>query len=342
MSFQIENPLQVADWNDCLLHNQSSFFYTSEWAAVLASAYGYKPVYFTKFAGNRLAALLPVMEINSFLTGKRGVSLPFTDSCSPIAQSQEQLETLISTCLEYALKRGWRSIEFRAGSPLPLPAEPTRLFKHHTLLLEGSLSNLKKKIRASTLRNIRRADRSGVHVSMSRSLLTMRVFHRLNCMTRKRHGLPPQPWYFFEAIFKNVVQRRNGVIFLASYESKPIAGCLFLHFRKHAIYKFGASDGQFHFLRANNLLMWKAIQHYSDFGYQSIDFGRTDTGHSGLLQYKRGWGTRENALYYYRFDTKRRIFLKETRTSPPGYAMLRKMPILLLRLIGHLLYPHVG
>ena len=343
MTFQIYNPLLIADWDDYLYRNdQSGFFHTSAWAEVLTSAYRYRPVYFTEIEEKRIAALLPVMEIDSFLTGRRGVSLPFSDSCAPLAQSEEQLQALIGAALEYACNHNWRWIEFRADDRLPLQAEPTRVFKQHTLALEDSRNDLEKKIRKSTLRHARSADREGIRIARLRSLTAMRDFYRLMCLTRKRHGLPPQPWYFFEALLEKLVQRRNGDVFLALYGNTVVAGAVFLHYRNKALYKFGASDERFHPLRANNLIMWTAIQYYLQSGYQTIEFGRTDAGHSGLLQYKRGWGAKETTLYYYRYDTKRQAFIKNAKTSPPGNDLFRRLPIPILRLIGQLLYPHVG
>ena len=139
MSFQVKNPIHLTDWDQKVgANNNSGFFHTSPWAAVLARAYRYRPVYFTLSAGGRLAALLPVMEINSVLTGRRGVSLPFTDACPPLAQSEEQLQELIHAATRHAVKQRWRSLNIRTDSPLPLPAVPERRYSCHCLELEDS------------------------------------------------------------------------------------------------------------------------------------------------------------------------------------------------------------
>ncbi len=52
---------------------------------------------------------------NSFLTGKRGISLPFTDYCRPIAESGDQLNTLIEKLIEYGKQAGWMHLELRGG-----------------------------------------------------------------------------------------------------------------------------------------------------------------------------------------------------------------------------------
>ena len=54
--------------------SSSSFFHSAAWAQVLQDTYGYTPVYFTCGTPDQLQALLPVMEIDSWLTGRRGVS----------------------------------------------------------------------------------------------------------------------------------------------------------------------------------------------------------------------------------------------------------------------------
>src|SRR6266540_5852058 len=76
------NPLETPGWDNLVLtHPEASFFHSASWAAVLRDTYGHRPHYFCAMKGERLAATLPVMEVNSTLTGRRGVSLPFTDEC---------------------------------------------------------------------------------------------------------------------------------------------------------------------------------------------------------------------------------------------------------------------
>lgn len=343
MQFEIKNPIDLAGWDrDLNAVDASSFCHTAAWAAVFANAYNYRPVYVTHYMRNRLSALLPVMEISSPLTGRRGVSLPFTDSCPALVESDHHFRKLIEFSVGYALSRNWRYLELRTETTLPIVSVPRRRYKRHLLELERSENALKKKIRKSTFRNVKRADRSGVRVEVSHDRKSVSAFYRLNCLTRKRHGLPPQPWYFFEALFQKVIKPRKGDVFLAFFDNKPIAGSIFFKFRQKAIFKYGASDIKYSHYRANNLVMWRAIKHFSRAGYQTIDLGRTETANHGLCQFKRGWGAAEDILYYYVFDARSKTFLPEISPSVPGYSLFSRLPVWLLRLIGHCLYPHVG
>ena len=343
MAFRIENPTSQDKWDsDLSVWPSGSFFHTAAWAAVLVQAYRYRPVYIAHYKRNRLTALLPVMETDSFLTGKRGVSLPFTDACSPLADSDEQLRALIQFALRYAVKHRWRSLTFRTERPLPFPAVTSCQYLYHRLDLRRSDRAIERKVRKSTLRNVRQALRAHVSVRVSQTLQSIREFYKLNCLTRKRHGLPPQPWYFFRAVHEKIIAKRLGHVFIAHLRGKPIAASIFFHFRNQVYYKYGASDLAYQQWRPNNLVMWEALQHYRARGCVMADFGRTEVAHNGLRQFKRGWGADEDRLYYYKYNTKRRVFMSGIQDNPPGYTLLRKMPVSLLRLLGHLLYPHIG
>ncbi len=79
MELTIIDPLTYPGWDQLMLKTDScSFFHTSHWARVLNESYNYTPVYFTAINDTGgISALIPCMEVNSRITGKRGVSIPF-------------------------------------------------------------------------------------------------------------------------------------------------------------------------------------------------------------------------------------------------------------------------
>src|SRR3954464_9442113 len=85
VSVQVVDPLAVANWDALVMALPGhSFFHSAAWARVLEDSYGYKPVYFALVENGALRALLPALEVDSWLTGKRGVSLPFSDACEAL------------------------------------------------------------------------------------------------------------------------------------------------------------------------------------------------------------------------------------------------------------------
>src|SRR6266545_7529701 len=68
-----------------------TFFHTSSWARTLTDTYQFAPCYFVAFQGETPVAAIPLMEINSQFTGRRGVSLPFSDTCPLLTKSVSAL-----------------------------------------------------------------------------------------------------------------------------------------------------------------------------------------------------------------------------------------------------------
>lgn len=344
MDIQIINPIDYPAWDDLLLSCSGyTFFHSSAWAKVLHESYHYTPIYFTVFDNGRLLALMPVMEINSFFTGRRGVSLPFTDYSEPIISNGIQFQDVIEHIIEYGKNGGWRFLEIRSVNSLTPLTFPSLTYLRHTLDLSQNEDQIASKFRHSTKRNIKKAIKEGVKVNIFNSLESIKEFYKLNCITRKHHGLPPQPYRFFKKVYDHIICKELGFVVFASFRDKPVAGAVYFHFGKKAVYKYGASDMSFQYLRANNLVMWEAIKWYCKNGYKSLCFGRTEPGNKGLIQFKSGWGTTEQPIHYYRYDLKKNVFIKSTLRLTGFYnKIFRNIPIPILNKVGSILYRHVG
>src|SRR5215475_12096757 len=91
------DPVHDARWKEFVArHPKASVFHSPEWLEALRLTYGYKPVVFTTSPpANELKNGLVCCEINSWLTGRRLVSLPFSDHCAPLFDSREDLHFLV-------------------------------------------------------------------------------------------------------------------------------------------------------------------------------------------------------------------------------------------------------
>lgn len=344
MEIAIIDPLHYAGWDELLSAGEhADFFHSSPWAGVLQDSYGYKPLYFTVIDDGNLMLSIPVMEINSYLTGKKGVSLPFTDCCRPIISEKLKNKDIQNHLLEHGQKEGWKYLEVRGEGMFGQEAKPSAWYYEHILALSQDEQAIYTRFRDSTRRNIKKAQNAGVEVAISDSLESVREFHRLNCLTRKMHGLPPQPFLFFKNMHKHIISKKHGLVVTASYQGQAIASSVYFHFNGRALYKYGASDSKFLHCRPNYLVMWKAIQWYSQNNYKSISFGRTDPEHSGLRQFKTGFGAEEGLLNYYRYDLQKNDFVG-VPSSVHGWhtEVFKKTPIPMLRVIGRFLYRHMG
>lgn len=338
------NPLDCVGWDTMVSACPSaSFFHSAAWAKTLQTTYGFVPVYFIQIESGRLRSLLPVMEVNSWLTGRRGVSLPFTDDCEPLCSEAGSFPCLFQAAMKHGEARGWKYLECRGGRTLFASAPASTAFYGHRLGLSVGEAALFAKVEGAVRRAIRKAEKSMLSVEMSQSLDAVHAFYRLQCKTRKRHGLPPQPFRFFQNIFNHVLSQKQGFLFTAKYQQAPIAAAVFFHWEKKAIYKYGASDETFQQLRANNLVMWEAIKWYARNGFELLDFGRTSLTNEGLRRFKLGWGTEEHRIEYVRYDRQQSGFVNvKDESSGQHNRMFKVLPSFLSRLIGAALYKHAA
>jgi CelD/BcsL family acetyltransferase involved in cellulose biosynthesis len=344
MQLEIINPLHYPAWDDLIRDTRgSTIFHTSFWARVLHDSYNYQPRYLGQIQDGKITTLLPVMEINSFLTGRRGVSLPFTDYCDPIVGDTNEWLNALDCLKDHGEKAKWRYLELRGGADLMAQIPCSSSYYRHTLGLSKDVDALHAQLKASTKRNIKKAVREGVAVARKNSPDALKIFYHLHCLTRKKHGVPPQPFYFFERLYDHIISRGHGQIVVAEHEGKTIAAAVYLHFGNEAVYKFGASDIRCLHLRPNDLVMWEAIQWYCRNNYSRLCMGRTDLVDEGLRQYKCGWGAEERALHYLTYDFAKKAFRPErSRVSGRHNALMRNMPIPVLKAAGYLLYRHMG
>lgn len=338
------DPLSQPNWDESVLPLPGAgFFVTRAWTQVLHETYGYKPLFVVLGGADRPAAVLPLMEVSSWLTGRRGIGLPFTDLAEPLCQDAGQFPVLHDYARQLGRNRGWKYLECRGGRQWLPEATASTSFLRHVLPLNSSETVLFSGFDDSVRRAIRKAEKGGLRLEFSRSPEAMQTFYRLMCLTRRRHGVPPQPYRFFANIQRFVLARELGWIVLAMEGDEAVAGAVFFHFNRHAIYKFGASDETKQQLRANNLVMWRAIQHYASAGCLDLDFGRTSLGNDGLRKFKLGWGTREETADYTRLDLRSSAFVT-AKDDAQGWhnSIFRALPSQLSRLAGSLLYRHIA
>lgn len=336
----VVNPLEFSNW-DALLANHpgASFYHGSAWARVLRETYGYNPVYFCRFSSGQLKQLLPVVEISSLWTGRRGVSLPFADYCPPLTTGEESLSELYAFAVEYGRQRNWRHFETRGCFAQWRGATPSLAFFGHVLHLEGGEAALSEGLDGAMRRGIRKSEQEGVRVEFGSTLEFMRVFYALHCKTQRHQGLPLQPIEFFENIAHHVLESGRGFVAVARREEQPLAAGVFFHEGHSVIYKFGANDREFKNLNANHLLMWEAVKHCVASGFTELNLGRTSLLNDGLRHFKLGFGAIEERMEYARYDFRRHAFVKNVDRAEGTLNMaFRCLPLPLLRLAGKVLY----
>jgi hypothetical protein len=333
------DPLSDPAWDALVLsHPESNVFHSSAWARVLSKSYGHRPLYLQLVRGGITRALVPLMEVRSPFTGRRGVCLPFSDFCGPLLFDDSEKSVILEKLATVARERNWKHFEIRDR----FTAVPSLQFYGHKLDLRSSPEILFAAFSSSVRRAIRKAEKSGLTADRSRTWEAVLDFYRLHVQTRRRHGVPPQPVAFFRNVFRELIEPGFGFILRATLGSRCVAAAVFLQFGRTAIYKFGASALAFQQLRGNNLVMWEGIRLLAQSGSEVLLFGRTSLSNDSLRRFKLGWGAEEEMINYCQWNVASRAWMaSRDQSSGRHNAIFSKMPLALSRLAGALLYPHL-
>lgn len=340
--------LKIIDINDPKWMNfiqskpEAHIFHHPAWANNLAACYGYRPFAAVEInAEGKLIVGAPFMEVNSFITGKRWVSMPFSDHCTPLSDSAEALQTFIDDLLVYHRQAATPPIEIRWD--LPEHPEIHRSTRHvlHTRLIsndpdvvfEGLHKKVRKYARSSGNRGVR------IETGTSQEFLKRFYFHQVR--TRMRHGVPVQPWRYFEQLGKNLLEKGMGFVMLAYKENECLAGLVCLHWNGKMVLKYGASDTNDTELRPTYLLDWSALEWASQHDIHLADVGRSQIDEEGLRDYKNRWGYQEMPLTYCSIGKEPGEFGSSNLMKLMN-TVIQHSPEWVCRASGALLYRHIG
>jgi Acetyltransferase (GNAT) domain len=325
-------------------HPLATVFHDARWLEALRVTYHYEPVVFT--TSNLSEALengWVFCQVDSWLTGRRLVSLPFSDHCDPLIDSTEELDAFANYLRQQREEEKWSYVEAR---PLTIELNPKTFHTSSSYLAQQlSLAPSSRQLfarlhRDSIRRKIRRAEREGVIVQEDRSGALLEQFYYLQLMTRRRHRLPPQPRQWF----RNVVRcfGDSCAIYVANLHGQPIASILTLRFRKVLVYKYGASDVRFHALGAMPLLFWRIVEQAKDQGLEDFDLGRSALGNLGLITFKEHLGAHGHQINYYRQSSQQSPFRSKALPKFVVNGLCTLMPACVTNAAGKVLYRHIG
>jgi hypothetical protein len=326
-------------------HPRSSVFHSTSWLRALQAVYGYEPVAITSCPpAASLTNGVVFCRVKSWLTGRRLVSLPFSDHCEVLVDSPDGLDALLLHMTRDLDKGRWQYVEIRPMSHRP--GRDTGLgesltYQFHRLDLRKSAQDLFRGFHKDCVqRKIRRAEREELKYEEGNSEALLQKFYRLLVTTRRRQFLPPQPLAWFRglvAAFGNDIKIR-----VASKGDLPVASILTLSNKKSVVYKYGGSVAALNKLGGMPFLFWKTIQEAKDKGLEELDLGRSDTDNTGLIAFKEHLGTAGTTLSYWRYPAPSPLVPRPAWQKNLARRLVQSAPDIALEAVGTLLYRHIG
>lgn len=324
-------------WRHFARANAASPVQSPDWLHALISAYGLT-AQVVALAGmdDALVAGLPMIRNNLPWT-RKWTSLPFTDTFEPIALNKSHRDELLAAMPEVV------SAPILIRTHVPLPGWFSRQVGTVQVIdlsdgAEGVLHSADPKTR----RNVKRAQRPDAGLT-ARPITSRSEFMgaSLTLMTRSRRrlGAPTQPRRYWSHVWE--LHERDKALTIGVYIGNTlVANGVFIVGRKHAVYKYSASDPAAWKLRTNYLMLATALDHIAARGVLSMDFGITELRNTSLREYKARWGGEQRPARFSATDAR---LLPET--LEPGRLLtqtIQHTPAFVGRTVGALGYRFVA
>jgi hypothetical protein len=325
----------------------ATVYYTPAWRDTIVSTYGYRPIYLGYMEADRLTAALPLMYVDSWLTGKRLVSLPFTNACGPIGDPANS-GLLLDEALRIHGELGAEALELRTQANVN-QIDDTRFssvsyFVTSLVPLENDPDVVWKRFKDKNVRTeIRQAAKKGVEIKVGESEADLKRFYRLFSASRQAHGVPPQPYGFFRNMWRRMWPE-NMDLYLAVYGERPVGGFIQLGFGSTICAAYIGSDWAYRAYRVHQAMIWKGMEDGCLRGYKTYDFLRTPKQGESHRYFKIRWNASEVDLVYAYYPEVRGTAstIEDTAKYALMTKVLKRSPGFVGRLVGRALYRHLG
>jgi hypothetical protein len=339
------DPIRDTRWAEFISrHDSASVFHSVPWLEAIQRTYGYTPVvYTTSPPSSPLSNGIVLCQIRSWLTGRRMVSVPFSDHCEPLLDGPSAAAAILEELKKSVDAGKWQYVELRPMHKLFATngAVDSHSFYLHILDLSPSIDDLFRGLHKDCVqRKVRRAEREALEYQSGNSQHLLDAFYRLMVQTRRKHQLPPQPIQWFKNLAEHMGDRLN--IRVAFKDGKGIASILTLRHKNVLVYKYGASDPAFQNLGGTPLLFWRTIIEAKAAGLSCLDLGRSDEDNAGLIVFKDRLGAESSILSYQRWSRRRPRTAIKGRQGQFVKHLFGLMPDSVLQMAGRVLYRHFG
>jgi CelD/BcsL family acetyltransferase involved in cellulose biosynthesis len=345
---------EAAGWNAMVgEHPMGSVFQHTAYARMLLATFKHLDLHYLTLvdAQGAIKGGLALSLVKSWLTHNRLVAMPFAFYSDPMVESGEQMKAVFDGIVPLFRKTGARYVEIKAHRSVPLLIQGdkmTPVYYHKTYFLdlaEGLDAAWEKFHRTGVKQKIRRAESCGITVRPADSEADVRTFYDLLAVGRRRLGLPPQNWEYFQNIWRHLVPMKM-VHFTMAQKGDQTVGALCSFLFKDTMYlAYIGTLEEFQPEGVGQALWWDALQKATREGFRYVDLGKTSPHDEGLITYKTRWNAIEQEVpsFYYPCPTRSAMYYDDSSKSHQWARKAWKaMPPRVARFAARAAYRHMG
>ncbi len=350
-------------WDQYVLRNpQRTPYHLMGWTKAIGKAYGHRSYCLvalresTDSDGNgqeKIAGVLPLVHLKSFLFGNSMVSMPFCDMGGVLADDDTAERELLMHAIRLAGDMRCRILELRhihqheclSEWGMADDGQQVRIITvHHKVRMvlklmpssEEMMSSFKAKLRSQ----IRRPMKDGLYAVLGgRELLD--DFCNVFARNMRDLGSPVHSKRFIGAVADELSDRSK--IIIVYYDKRPLACSMVIGCGEVLENPWASALHEYSRMSPNMLLYWTMIEYACDNGFNYFDFGRSTPG-EGTYRFKEQWGAQPYPLYwdYITTDGDFAPAVEDAKGRHIAEECWKRLPVNLTRFLGPLVRKHIG
>jgi hypothetical protein len=349
----IIDPLRNHRWDRFVeRHPYGWLTHLSGWKRVLDETFPHLHGYYLTIqdqAGG-IEGALPLYSVDSWLMGKRLVSIPFATLCDPLVADAKEMERLFRAAVTLSRRIGIPRIEIKTVCASHLLDKDSFItdsgYKRHFLNSGDDPDRIRKTFHRTCVRQrIARAEQSGLRLVRGASESHLKQFYLLHRQTRKRNGLPPHPYRLIKSLANAFAGSCKVELLLCYKEDEAVAGVMVFKYKDRVSVEYSAVNASYNALSPVHLLFWNTIKDACLAGYRILDFGQTSIHNKSLMEFKSHWGTEVSDLPHFIYPNDPALSLaahQDTLGKKLLQYVCNKAPDPALTYLGDFCYRHLG
>ncbi len=282
-------------WNDYIRnHRQGLIFHSIKWMELVTHVLKYKPLYYAAVADAEIVGILPLFYVNTWLSGKKMISVPGGLLAGILADSNEIELELSAKAQELAREYDVQYLELRQADPL----DSSMLIDTRFHTVRVPIVSEEEQMQA--LRpNIRRALRRSLETEMRIEMESkdVKTFYTRYSRGMRNFGTPVESCKWIKGLFDYFPD--NHFIANVYHDNRIVNSQLIRIFNRQIASVFAVQEPDARCIYPNHRLIWElfAYARKMEIDY-FFDFGRSIKD-SGPHKFKTGWGGESQSLHYH-------------------------------------------
>lgn len=278
---------------------EATFYQTPRWCTFIADLFGHRAYHLVAERNSKISGVLPLFLATAPFGGKRLISLPYdVASGGPLAKDEAAASALVTEAMRLATK--WRVdfLELRVARRAPaldaLGLLREDMVVTSTLALGGAEAAWGA-VSANNLESVRVASRRGVVIKPGETLSDFLAFYDVYLRVFREFGTPPYPRRYFIELHQRFQAEGAAQLLLAYVNDRIVGGKLCFFFGGTLVSKFAVALRDVVPLRVYPALYGATIDLGLRLGAHTLSWGGSGKSQTGLINFKRRWGS-ENAV----------------------------------------------